>query len=346
MKARLDYIDNAKGIAILAITIVYLTNSKLYESTFYSLFKVVIFFMIVGIMTYERKNEDLDVVTSIKKRCASLMIPYFFFSTMIIFIRMYRLSVLKGNVIDTFKSDILDTITLNGIGTLWFLPALFVGEILFILVKNKKWLCGIGCIVFPVSGWAARIVMTDIIPSTVSNASVSYLANNVVLLIGRGFIAVWFILIGYLLSKYILRRKYEKYIGLICLVITIMITLCKPRIALAVLYLGEIPLLFFLGGITGSIAIILICKYWVNKEIPIVTYFGRNSLVLMATQTITSSLVVTAWKNYFYIHEEVGIGLYIEAIGMLLMLLLMTYAMTEIINKNFPIILGRKGKRK
>lgn len=79
-------------------------------------------------------------------------------------------------------------------------------------------------------------------------------------------------------------------------------------------------------------------------KVPVLTYFGKNSLVLMTSQAITVSLVIYAWKGYFYIHEEVCVWLYVEAIGMLLLLLLITYAITEIINKDFAWILGRRGK--
>ena len=72
------------------------------------------------------------------KRKESLVIPYLWFSLIFIVLDLIFLSC---NVIPVqiLLRDIYKTLCLKGIGTLWFLPALLGGEVLFLFVRDKSW---------------------------------------------------------------------------------------------------------------------------------------------------------------------------------------------------------------
>lgn len=248
MKTRINYIDNAKGIAMYAITIVHLTNSKLYESTFFSLFKVVVFYVIAGMIISEKTQKDVTIMSFVKRRGLSLMIPYIFFSVFVILIHMFRLVLLSENIISTFKMDFFNFISLRGISTLWFLPTLFIGEIIFMLIMNRKWVVRLCIVLLPMAGVGSRWILTNIFPVIINSEDTLTIISNVVLVIGKSAVALWFIIWGYILFKSAMFCKYEKYIAIVSLLMTILISSFNPRIALDILYLGENPVLFFLGG--------------------------------------------------------------------------------------------------
>lgn len=61
------------------------------------------------------------------------MVPYLLFS-LINIVGNYLINGLSTIVL---KSDVFNTITLFGIGALWFLPVLFIVELIFLF--NKNW---------------------------------------------------------------------------------------------------------------------------------------------------------------------------------------------------------------
>lgn len=248
MKERINYIDNAKGIAMYAITIVHLTNSKLYESTFFSLFKVVIFYIIAGMIIGQKTQKDVTIMSMIKRRGLSLMFPYIFFSMFVILIHMFRLVLLGKNFVSTFKSDLFDFISLRGINTLWFLPTLFIGGIIFMLIMKRKWVLRFCIVLLPMVGVWSKWILTNFFPVIINSEDALTIISNVVLVIGKSAVAVWFMIVGYILFKSAIFCKYEKYIAIVSLLMTILISSFNPKINLNTLYLGENPVLFFLGG--------------------------------------------------------------------------------------------------
>ena len=248
MKKRLNYIDNAKGIAMFAITITHLTNSKLYESTFFSLFKVVVFYVIAGMIISEKAQKDITIMSLVRKRGLRLMIPYIFFSVLVILIHMFRAVLLSENLMSTFKMDFFNFISLRGISTLWFLPTLFIGEIIFMLIINYKWNVRFCVVLLPIAGLGIKWMLTNIFPVVINSEEALAIISNVVLVIGKSEIALWFMIVGYMLFKSALFCKYEKYIAIVSLLMTILISSFNPRIDLNSLYLGKNPVLFFLGG--------------------------------------------------------------------------------------------------
>jgi len=139
---RINYIDIARAIAIILIvfghTIVHNGNSYWLYKCIYS-FHVILFFIISG-MVYTEKNNKLRFI---KNKFLTIMIPYFIFA--IAFLVPYFMfggdvnsainSEGKFNLIDLIK-EIIYGVGINGAlkqnTSLWFLPALFSTEVLYL----------------------------------------------------------------------------------------------------------------------------------------------------------------------------------------------------------------------
>ena len=81
-------IDITKGLGILMITYGHITELGNPVDTWMSLFKITVFYFLIGYLAYEKNTiENRTVSDSIKYLFRSLMIPYFSFSIVFIAVR-------------------------------------------------------------------------------------------------------------------------------------------------------------------------------------------------------------------------------------------------------------------
>ena len=122
------------------------------------------------------------------KKVRALIIPYIIFS-IINTIGNYIINIMS---IISLKVDFVKTITLYGIDALWFLPALFIGEYIFLLYKrfiNKN----IYKILFYISILGATLVLVLLNNYNIYSAVLREI--NIVFI--RSSVAVFFISAGY-----------------------------------------------------------------------------------------------------------------------------------------------------
>ena len=136
---RISYLDFAKGIAIICIVIghsysYHVGNGKYIIPYLYS-FHVPAFFVISGIIYYQRSTVQLNVL----KKGKELLIPYFLWGTMYQLI-LCALSVYGGaNPRDQIRESLSAVLQLTS-GAMWFLPTMFISSVLFQLsckIQNK-----------------------------------------------------------------------------------------------------------------------------------------------------------------------------------------------------------------
>lgn len=137
---RIEWIDAAKGIAIILVVINHTHNPNPFLAKIISSFHLPLFFMISGYLFNFEKYKD-NFVALVKNRFSRLLIPYFIWSCIYcaIIILFSRPSFLKVvNIL--FMSILYGAGTNPGahlphnivpIGSLWFLPCLFCSEIIF-----------------------------------------------------------------------------------------------------------------------------------------------------------------------------------------------------------------------
>lgn len=141
MKDRERYIDIVKGISILCIVLLHYENGTVLPhsiNTFIGSFMITSFYVVVGwLSALQYKKRTIREL--IIKRWQQLGIPYLWWTGIILLFDLILLSFGYYDIGFVCK-EIYKSITLRGIGTLWFLPALFGGEIIwnYLLNKNRK----------------------------------------------------------------------------------------------------------------------------------------------------------------------------------------------------------------
>ena len=135
---REKYVDIVKGLSILCIAFLHYERGVLPQSVnvFIGSFMITAFYVTSGWVTAmhptQRTLKDL-----IRKRWKQLGIPYLWWTAIIL---LFDFILLGFGYYDLrhIGTEIYKTITLRGIGTLWFLPALFGGEIIWHWLKSNK----------------------------------------------------------------------------------------------------------------------------------------------------------------------------------------------------------------
>ena len=135
---RLLFIDILKGWSILCIVFLHFENGIIpgWMNAWIGFFMISAFYFTSGWLA-GIKSKDITVKELVKKRWKTLGKPYIYFSILILTFDLFL--VLLGHYdLNYIAREVYKTITLRGIGTLWFLPALFGGEVIFRYLLNKK----------------------------------------------------------------------------------------------------------------------------------------------------------------------------------------------------------------
>lgn len=247
MRERINYIYYTKGIAILFVIFGHVYSGNNIATTWIYSFHMPLFFIISGFLLKLNKNKDTK--SMILKKFKSLMVPYILFSI----INIVGFYLIKDLLYEVFKGNIFNTITLFGIGALWFLPALFISETLFLFEKNNisknKYKA-----LFYIS-----IVFIIAIFIFVSKGNYTNVIGKLTIVLVRSMVALFFINIGYYLYKVISKINFKIYQILILIAISIIFSILNGHVDLWGVQFNNLPLYVF-NSIIGSLLIIAIAK--------------------------------------------------------------------------------------
>lgn len=337
MNKRLDYIDATKGVAILCITFLHFEQGVIPDwlNVWIGMFMISAFYVTSGWIT-GISNKPITAKELFKKRIKQLGVPYLWFSLLIIVfdIIWVTFGFMDMNIL---LRDVYKTITLRGIGTLWFLPVLLIGEYIFTLIKNSrnKWT------------WAVIGLATTLL--------VNYLYNNYWLPIRdyselykildapmqpivRGLYAWPIIAIGYLLGRkwgnQIVTESRTKLLLISATLFTIsfILVICPP---ISIYYVNGI-----LSNTLPAIAFMCLFAVFTKGIITkFVTYWGLNSLILMCTHySITMEIIKTFDRTL--LHNPTFEGL--RTIIYFVICVILTYPLVRLFNGKLKFMLGRK----
>lgn len=161
---RLDYIDVAKGIGILLVVWAHILIVGPSHKLIYA-FHMPFFFFVSALLFKPAKYAS--VVELVKKRAKRLLLPYFLYSVATWCV-WAGFRYLRGDEVDSYVMPLLQTFIAQGSGAfivhnsaLWFIPCLFVLEILFYflcklgernMIIASFAIAGLGCIMAHVWG--------------------------------------------------------------------------------------------------------------------------------------------------------------------------------------------------
>ncbi|HIX66490.1 MAG TPA: acyltransferase family protein [Candidatus Anaerostipes excrementavium] len=346
--SRIMYIDLCKGLGILMVTLGHITTLANPVDMWMSSMKLSIFFVAAGYLIcltdyYQKKTFKGYIVKLLK----SLIVPYLCFSVLGIGFR-FTAMVLQHTVnMAAIKSYIFATITFRGIFALWFLPVLFLAEILFFCLIRyaPKLLRLLILIVFPLLAvwYGEYLAQLKILLTPLWYERISF----VLFPIGKAMVALWYLYIGYLGCKLCLKIKQRRiltFIGVIFFISNIFLSQQNMHVDMNHMEFGTNPECFFIGGIIGSFGALLLFQclemYW---KFPVLNYFGRNSLILMSTQRPLYVLEIASagWHAFSASETVLSLRYYVDSLGTLAIVLIMEYSIITFINKKLKFMLGK-----
>ncbi len=289
--SRARYLDEAKGLGILCIVFLHYENGVIpwTVNTFIGSFMITIFYIIAG-WIMAMKGKKIPTYNLAKKRLRSLGYPYIYWTGIILSfdIILWAFGYYDSYFIarETYKS-----IVLRGIGTLWFLPALFFGEIIWNWLSKRHW-----------SVWLLALIVIMIYEHEYNNffASRTTPLWNIIkapfYTISSTLCATITVGLGYIAYKIIhklnlLDYKFLSFItGIaICISAYLMANYLSLLLGNFNQYLWQLC-----APIFGPIGFILIFYSSQNNKLwNYFDYWGRNSLSLMVTHYSIVQVLIT-----------------------------------------------------
>lgn len=141
---RRDDLDGAKGISIALVVLGHILNrvipSDHFMSTWINLFHLPMFFIVSGYLFGLKNIHKLMLGGYINKRVRTLLYPYLTFSLLYAVVYLVFIGIrMRGIPIYEAATLAVRIVFGWGIGTLWFLPALFLAEfMLWIMMRFQR----------------------------------------------------------------------------------------------------------------------------------------------------------------------------------------------------------------
>ena len=356
-KKRLEYMDMVKGIGILGIVIMHSSTVPLQVIWWISSVAPPLFFLSSGMLIGRAGEPEKSGREVLKRKGRSLLLPFLYFS--LLYILRDLLRVLFGiSDMGEVWAGVNDLATLWGSSVLWFLPALFLAESIFIFLRKifggRKYA--------PVLTAAACLVLT----------AVSFLANNALKPLEGFFLSEKLLYASLCLIRTLLRAVYalpfvcEGYFlyeifqafwegenkipfagqlagGAALFLAGIPLSVINGYFDFRSLSFGDIPVLSYLSAMISFVGIVLICKSC--KPVRPLMFFGKNSLIVMATHIDFYFLYIglnLANRINGFIPMGNRVFFFVNVIGVILLLEVLCIT---VINRFFPFLLGRKRSR-
>ena len=369
-KKRLDYLDMTKGLGMILVLIGHLQGDSIFTFSpyiqplcvFIFSFHMPMFFIVSGILLAIKNDEVKPLKEVAKSRFRGIMIPYLWFS--LFYLIVVVAALIKGEIaVQTLYLNIWYVISGYGMNVLWFLPALYLGELLFIFLRRK-----------------IRDHIPFITVVVLSNAIVYFLSyfvgiakyptpfaermHDLITVILRPILVCGFISIGYYTHKLLRKgsrigdffnkpelnekgkvsiryRAAYMVLGLMLFGVCFGLFRINNGIDFRSLAFRNV-FFFFVCALSGSFGMISLCKGL--PRIPLFCYWGIGSLIFMAThnsQTVLTFSLKTAMYVNQYLTRARGYICY--AIVIVIITAYSTF-MIWLIRRFFPFIIGKPFK--
>ena len=340
---RLDYLDMAKGIGIILVVIGHSGMASDGVITWLASFHMPLFFIISGMLLYHKREETRLLRSSVKRKARSLLVPYGFFSIFYLAIDLWYVS--KGQEI-WMEDAVLQTVSFYGLSVLWFLPSLFLVEILFLTIRKHTSFsvtavccCGLGLVslllkrlyeLYYISGDSLFLFWLGYLMQALIRSGIA------VIFLAAGYYLMW------LMEKEKVSRKISGIWYLLAAVVffaaNLWIAYGNDRVDLRFMIFGN-PVLYFGGAFLGSMAVLCLCKALPSMKV--LAYLGSNSLIIMLTH-LDCMVMYMAHRFAYFVKKLVPFGgKYTLWIYVTLALFLMEMVIIYVVNRFFPFLLGR-----
>ena len=344
--------DMVKGIGIFGIVVMHSTTVPLQAIWWISSVATPLFFLSSGMLINHTKEMEKKGKEILIRKSRSLILPFLYFSLLYI-LRDIFLALVGTSDMTVVWDGIISLITFWGSSVLWFLPALFLAECIFIFLRKKcnMWITAVGCFILTV----VSFILNDLLqPLEVFFLSERYYFALlcVIRTVLRAVYGIPFVCAGYFL--YEIGKKFgngEKKVsrtaqlagGISLFLVGIPLSVMNGYFDFRSLYFGDIPVLAYFSAVISFTGIVFLCKNC--RPFKPIIYFGKNSLIIMATHIDFYVLylalnlanridrMIPMWNRVFYFVNVIGAILILEVIFI------------ELINRFLPVLTGRKCRK-
>lgn len=308
MQKRIQYIDIAKGLCILLVVLGHeLTWNDAVRYFIYA-FHIPMFFSLSGVTMRLTRECERSRKEFLAKNVTGILRPYFIVSAIYLFwdlISWFASGKLSFHLV---LVDLGQIITGYGINVLWFLSTLFLVKFIFYhLPKSKTYESIAGMLILLVVG----CILLNMVPSLLCVLPKNLVGKWIewgIISAFRPVTAVFFLGLGYYGYPWFEKKRKSRWMPiLICLLgICLFPVFLRGKITM-VNMVSNPSYMIYLTGMSGTIAILMVSslieKYRILSRV--LTYFGKNSLIIMLTheyfpvRAFTQKTIEQVVENYF-----------------------------------------------
>lgn len=352
-KGQKMYLDMVKGIAILLVVLGHNSAVGIRTNIWLSTFHLPAFFIVSGILMHLKREEDISLKDTFRKKVNRILIPYFWFSVGTVLFLL--LNIFAGKLTwQVLHQLIWQTISLQGYSVMWFLPVLFFAELyVILLLKILERMCGKGrylpgflCVIATLLALLAydcyKNSIVPVVPVMVADEIRAFV---------KAIIAGVFISYGYLIgvlfsqseerkpegTKRSVYRVAEFGLGLILSIVNLVAVPHVQLMDVNNLNVGSLHI-YLLLGVGGSLGVLLICRN--IPCIPLLAYYGQNSLIIMCTHLNFQVLYVALVLGQFVAARLPGNYVRWWCLSSMVLVVILQIPVTILIKVCFPFMLG------
>lgn len=303
---RLAYLDMAKGVGIFLVVLGHIEYIEENTLKWIFSFHMPLFFIIGGILFYTQREKRQSVFRKVQ----GILTPYLSFSLMLLTVNgLTHLQNPNSPSAGELLRQLVDTFSGYGVHILWFLPAYFIGNALFLLL-NRRLSAGLRNLAVILLAAAAFVTAKSLGLDQYAQMECSllgYAGFDLLITVLRGLLALPFLLTGWYLGAleavlFMPKDESRAESGRwLCLALSL---LMLPGAFLAVRlpvfdlhYLYVEPIHYLTAGLscTG-----LLCLMRALPESRVLSWLGRNSLVIMCTHAAFFVIYYVSLGMFFF----------------------------------------------
>ena len=326
---RIEWVDIAKGVAIILVCLGHRDVPRCLDEWIYS-FHLPLFFFLAGYTTRFESYANFGAYATRKVRV--LLVPYFVFGLAVAAFRLCFDRFCRHAAVN-LGDVLLRLLDGSGDGSLWFILPLFVVEVVSYalnLLPKGKTLAVLLCVL---GGYAL---------------SLAFPATHIFWRLDVALISLIFFWFARFLRYSKVNRRFASGDAALFFGALIVHAICltiNPRISMAFKVYGIFPA-FLLGGAAGSVVVSRVCARLekTRRVKRVLIYFGKNTIPIIAFHYYPGYMILeTLFYKLFgleYLHNVFSYK--IEGFVYATVVLLLCVPIVEFVNRFAPWAVGRR----
>lgn len=339
-RKRLTYLDMAKGIGIFLVILGHIEYIREDTLKWISSFHMPLFFVIGGILAYEKREEGRPLFSALAARARGTLVPYAAFTIMLLTMNTLEHFLDPGALSGAqLARQYVDAATGYGIHILWFLPAYFTAGAIFLLLERRLRPVSrnLAILLLAVGAYGVTVIFRLDQYAVTDLSLAGFAGMDLLITLLRGILAMPFLLMGWYLGAFYGRLSRKAFPVLALLLI--------PGGILA-LHLSVFDLHYLYVEPWHYLAAFLSCAGLtaLMRALPAIrplAWLGRNSLVIMCTHA-TFFVVYYVSLGMFFIDNRLPLPQPVFNLGIAVLVCAAEIPVVLIFNRYFGYLLGRK----